>query len=483
MGLQDDRDLLPESFVPEMNKLVGGLKVRLSKVKDTSMYKLHKNDPCASATYGVFAVLVVHNLLLDQAKEFVASTPAEPHSDPPAALVRVWRAAHRLKGWLRPKFMELRAAAEKAAKEEAKKKEEEEAKKKKEEGRRATGSGRASSNEVRRRKVPSKPAAAPTTPAATTTTTTPAAAPASNGTGNATGVRRRGTRGGLSDSQKAVRAERVAKERAERAAGGGDEKSADASTGDAEAKGAEESKGDAPATAAVTTAGATAGAPASTDAAAAAGAGDKKASKPKKVLTPEEKRKRARKKLTHEIYSNLSKAIIEKCKLLLRVRPVPANIPAAPALLRRSSSSMSQDGKERSEAQKKATATLAAWRSANKDADADLAAATTQQRYGIVWRLVLSLLDTGVKVLDVRYAVLQRRRRAKSRAAGFLVLRSLLQSTTLRSAQREVMVQLSASLCANVREANAGVAPSFSKGIQPCGPVLQTELRSSFASL
>ena len=113
--VQDDRDLLPPSFVGDMNKLVGGLKIRLSGVPDTSMYKLHKNDPCASATYGVFAVLVVHNLLLEEARNFVESTPAEPHPDPPAALVRVWRLAHRLKGWLRPKYMEMRAEAEQKA--------------------------------------------------------------------------------------------------------------------------------------------------------------------------------------------------------------------------------------------------------------------------------------------------------------------------------------------------------------------------------
>ena len=125
----------------------------------------------------------------------------------------------------------------------------------------------------------------------------------------------------------------------------------------------------------------------------------------------------------------------------------------------------------------KALHTVAAWQSTQDTDTVPLADARPEQRFSIVWRLLLQLLDANARPAAVKAAISARRRRGKQRWMGLHALLALLNTTDLSSVQREMVVQLSPALCATGLEASRGAAPHLFDGLAACGDDVRTAVR------
>lgn len=95
----------PKSKLDELLPLVSELETRMANVPVASAKLTTKATASVNKVVrATVAVMLVHNHLVDAARTFVAGTTAEAVTEPPPALVRVWKTSHRIKLWLRTRF-------------------------------------------------------------------------------------------------------------------------------------------------------------------------------------------------------------------------------------------------------------------------------------------------------------------------------------------------------------------------------------------
>ncbi len=134
------------------------------------------------------------------------------------------------------------------------------------------------------------------------------------------------------------------------------------------------------------------------------------------------------------------------------------------------------------EKEKKARDTLLAWQS-TKDS-LRLKDASGEERFGLVWKLVLTFLSgSDVNLASLRAAMAVVRRRARLRAAGLRAFRDLLSSVALSSVKREILASLLPSLHPSERDAYQGLAADIMHGLRGCGDSLVRETQTSFKLL
>lgn len=193
------------------------------------------------------------------------------------------------------------------------------------------------------------------------------------------------------------------------------------------------------------------------------------------------------------LYSGVCSAVVERCRLLCTLRPVPLAAPSSrppSLLLQRSRSTSSADesrpgvDSDTAEKRRAAQATVAAWQSTQDAAmHTQLDTANAEQRHQIVWRMVLQVYERTFSVSSVLAAMWARQRRARLRSSSLRAFRVLLDATSLPSVMREIVVQIPPALSVSEGEASQGVAPKLMSGLSGCGAALAESVRGGFADL
>jgi len=183
------------------------------------------------------------------------------------------------------------------------------------------------------------------------------------------------------------------------------------------------------------------------------------------------------------IYKELCDEIVRRSEFLLNVVPAPSpdQSAQAPKLLRtKSSAGSEQEGM--TEDEKKAQATLLAWQATR--ATVPLRYAEPDERFGLVWKHVLQLLDeTALNLDSLIESMALRRRRARMRARGLRMLNQLLNCASLSSVKREIVASLVPALSWSNKEAMSGVAPDLMVRLRPAGSALTNEVLESFQAV
>ncbi|ETO32281.1 vcbs repeat containing protein, partial [Reticulomyxa filosa] len=164
-----------------------------------------------------------------------------------------------------------------------------------------------------------------------------------------------------------------------------------------------------------------------------------------------------------KLYQDICKVIETRCAFLLKVLAVQPEVLddlPMPSLMRNKSSDAPTE-----KTLQTATATLMAWHSTKEGVE--LKSASMEQRYLIVWKLVLKFLDTDKIETDKLIAKMEMDRiRARMRAFGLRVLRIF----------REILHFLIPSLQKTHAFCFVGEAPSIFGGLAPIGYGLTDDL-------
>ena len=127
-------------------------------------------------------------------------------------------------------------------------------------------------------------------------------------------------------------------------------------------------------------------------------------------------------------------------------------------------------------------AALKAWRA--QGATVLLKNATEQQRYGLIWKLVLQFLDEKqIDMKQMRQKIEQDKTRARMRAFGFRCLKVLFDSSNFSIVKRELLHFLVPSLHKSHNESFSGSLPGIFSGLTPIGYGLTNNLLSSLKFL